>query len=845
MKKKIYYGIILVVIFLIVLAVLFFLPKKDEEGEEKNVTFMSEATLPVIYPYYGDIRINPLHGYVSKMDTMAMRDTLTPLEEDRQLKLGIDTFGTRVEGISYEVRSLDMERILENTAVKDWETAEDIITTVLSIENLLTEEEEYSLTIKLLLEDGREVSYYTRIVWGIDNVNEKLSYVLNFNTKTFDKEEALELVPYLESGSKGDNTNYGHVNIYSSFQQITWGNLKVEAVSDVNISLKEINGNISYFLVEYYISSENMYGTEELYKVKEYYRTRYTSTRTYLLSFERTMEQYFTAVSENVYGSRINLGITGNADSGIIEAAECPSGKITCFVKNGELWKYRAAENTFTKVFSFADENADIRTLWDKYDIKIADIDNDGNIIFLVYGYMSRGKHEGRIGVSVYRYTEEDKAAAELVYIPYDKQFAMLKESVGAVCYVNSSNWLYFLLEEKLYSLDLASREYTVVFDGLQEGSYVVNASGDTIVWQRQAGDGTVKEIKLLNLESSKEKSITCAEDEVMQLIGYMDGDIVYGVTRTEDIVTDVLGKDTAYMYKLCIINEEKIQVGSYQKENVYIEEAVISEGMITLNRFEKTEDGSFLPIEVDYLTSNVSESRTPLSLSVIVTELKKKEIWLNISGSKGESRLLVDGTEAVYFEDNKEVPLATGDIMEERYFVYTKGEYRKSFGTATEAIALADEEQGIVTDIIGRYIWKRGNVYTSRNLSGILMQPDEENTLAACMDAVLKNVGIITSSKAIFNEGGTIADVFEKNEGYDCLYLDGAELSQVLYCVNAGKPVIGKISEEEYVVITGYDSKNVTLLSAVTGSTYKQKIEVASELFKENGNIFISYLEQ
>ncbi|MBE5947967.1 MAG: hypothetical protein E7261_02940 [Lachnospiraceae bacterium] len=842
MKKKFYYGVVLVVIFLIVLAVLFFWPKEAGDNDNKNRTVMSEAVLPIIYSYYEDIRMNPLHGYVDDMDAMVMRDTLTPLEEDRQLKLVINTFGTKVNKIIYEIRTMDMERILENTTIEGWESEREIEVT-LPIENMLSEDEEYRLTIALTLEDGRKVSYYTRIVWGLDNVYDKFFYVKDFNERTFDKDAALELVRYLESGAKGDNTNYGHVNIYSSFQQVTWGNLEIEVISDIDISLKEVNGNISYFQVEYYVNSKNMYGTKEMYKVTEYYRTRYTSTRTYLLDFERTMEQYFTPVSENVQGGRINLGITDNADIAVVTAAESPSGKRVCFVKNGELWQYYAAEKTFTKVFSFI-ENSDIRTLWGQHNIKVANIDDEGNVIFLVYGYMNRGRNEGKVGMSVCRYTAVDKTVEELIYIPYNKPFAMLSECVGDVCYVNSSNWLFFLFEERLYSLDLASREYTVIVEGLKEDRYIVNFEGDVLVWQ-VGEDNVSTEIKILNLETSKENSITCRQGEVMQIIGYMEGDIVYGVTREEDIVTDALGDYICYMYKLCIADENKIQVGSYEKANVYIDEAVISDGMITLDRYEKNEDGSFEPIVVDYITSNVSDSKEPLTLDVVITELKKKEIWMNISGKDGEAKLVTDEAKSVYFEDNKVVSLAKYTGVKDRYFVHGKADYAGSFENVSDAIEHANEVMGIVTDYTGRYIWKRGNTYTSRNISGVEIQADAENTLAACVDAVFKKLGFAIVSKPMLDTGSSVEDIFKSREGYDCLYLNSVPLEQVLYCVNDGRLVIGKIGENEYVVITGYDAKNVTLLSTVKGNSYKLKLETAAKQFEENGNIFISYLEQ
>ena len=86
---------------------------------------------------------------------------------------------------------------------------------------------------------------------------------------------------------------------------------------------------------------------------------------------------------------------------------------------------------------------------------------------------------------------------------------------------------------------------------------------------------------------------------------------------------------ETAVIFCFCIADANKIQVGSYEKENIYIKDAIISDRMITLDRYEKNEDGAFEPVIVDYITSNVSDSKEPLSLDVVVTELKKKEIWM------------------------------------------------------------------------------------------------------------------------------------------------------------------------------------------------------------------------
>ena len=841
MKGKLWYIFGLLVIFLAVIAV-FLLKKNGEDKKPENAVMMEEATLPVIYPCYDDMRINCLRGYVSEVDIMSTRDTLTPLGDDRLLDVQIDTYGTDVTGISYEIRSMDMARVLEKTAVEDWEEDNGLIKAVFQVDNLMTPEVDYHLIIRLELSDGREVSYYTRLIYGLENVSEKIQYVRDFHEKTFDKEAALDLVRYLESNSQGDNTNFGAVNIYSSFQQITWGELSVERVGESFVSLKDVNGNISYFVVDYLVRIDNMYGTSELYTVKEYYRTRHTSTRTYLLSFERTMEQYFTPVSENIYTNNINVGITADIDNAITDSLEDANGRRVCFVRNGELWEYCGTDHTFTKIFSFMTDDLDVRTTWNKHDIRIAKIDNEGNVTFLVYGYMSRGKHEGEVGISVCRYNEAQKRVDELLYIPYDKSFDMLDEDFGGICYLNPSNWLYFILDGNLYSLDLGSKEYTIVFENLEKGSYVTNKAGNTLVWQTGV-DNYAQTIKVINLETSKELSVSCAADEAIKLLGYMEDDIVYGVAKKEDVFTQLSGDSLYYFYKLCIMEEDTTEVGLYQKDDIYIKEAEILDGMITLSRYSKLEEGEFEPIETDYLTRNTSETRKALTLRYVTTDLKKKEAVLTISATRKDGKPEVVEDIGVYLGANGSLLLPTDKESGDKYYVYAKGEFYGSFTRPADAIRLADYNMGLVVDNAGRYIWKRGNTYSSISLSDISIQINEENTLASCIDAMLKKAGAVVLSKELLSDGKSIADIVNSEE-VTYLSFEGLSLDKILYSINDGRPVIGKLTDEEYVLITGYDSNNIIIYSAVTGKRSKINISEATKQFEAGGNIFFSYIK-
>lgn len=130
--------------------------------------------------------------------------------------------------------------------------------------------------------------------------------------------------------------------------------------------------------------------------MEEYYRVRYTSSRIYLLNFERRMNQIFRGENQNIYDTYIQLGIR----SGDVEYKANEAGNNVAFVQEGELWSYNVTEHTLAKVFSFRGyEGIDIRENYGEHDIKIVDIDEAGSVDYIVYGYMNRGIHEaGRHG---------------------------------------------------------------------------------------------------------------------------------------------------------------------------------------------------------------------------------------------------------------------------------------------------------------------------------------------------------------------------------------------------------------------------------------------------------------
>ena len=114
MHKSTIKAIVLPTIF--ILAVIIFSIITNKTNEDLT-TEMSEASLPILTLYDGTTAINQLYGYTEKMDAAYMRDTITPIPEDRMLPLKIQTYQTSVDKISYEIRSLDAQRLIANADV--------------------------------------------------------------------------------------------------------------------------------------------------------------------------------------------------------------------------------------------------------------------------------------------------------------------------------------------------------------------------------------------------------------------------------------------------------------------------------------------------------------------------------------------------------------------------------------------------------------------------------------------------------------------------------------------------------------------------------------------------------
>ncbi len=840
MKKTIIKAGIVVIVFF---ATLFITSSIMNKGNTDMTMEMGKATYPVVWVNYSGYRINEMHGYDNAMEISQMRDSITPLAAGRRVTLEIDPYGESIRKIAFEVRSLDGSRLIENTEIEEFEQTQEGITTTFALKDLIESNQEYALVIVLTTGNGKDIRYYTRVVSTEEYfASDKLDYVNDFSNKTFDKEAAKELTKYLESNAEGDNTTYGKVDIHSSFQQITWGNLDITRETRANITIKELASQTGSFVLEYYVSTPD--GDEKtFYRVKEYFRVRYTADRMYLLDYERTMNQMFQESGDVYANNKIMLGITSEN----VELFESDGGNNFAFVTGNRLYSYNVTDNKMAFLFGFYnEENMDARTLYDGNRIKILNIDEAGNVIFLVYGYMNRGRHEGQVGISVYFYDSTVNTVEELVYIYSSKSQSILMEEVEQLAYINRDGRLFLKWENQIYQIDVSERTCETIVQNLTEGSYKVSDSNKMAVWQQGGSLYQGKELILMNLTTGDRESIKAGGGEVIAPIGFMDEDLIYGIARERDIVTDSAGNTIFPMYCVKIQNETEGVLMTYQQDNVYVVGGEVLGNQIILSRVEKEEDGTYAEIKEDQIMNAETALNSKNTVEVVATENYEKLTQIAVKGTIDTSAMKLLTPREVLFEGGRVIMLASSESSLDRYYVYGKNGIEAIYADEANAVSLADSISGVVISKDGYYVWMKGNRSLSNQIMAIKgqMATEDKNSLAVCLDTILEYEGVVRNSKYMLESGSSAISILEESlPEVQILDLTGCTLDSVLYFVNQDIPVLVTLKDGSAVLLIGFNEKNTVVMNPETGSVYKVGMNDSKEWFEENGNCFITYI--
>ena len=807
--------LVLLVVFILGVAGTAFLMNNETTDDRSD---MNDAVLPEVMVQFGDVLTNRMYGYRQPMEADFVRDSVTPLDTTKKLTLVVNPYDTKVRNLSYEIRTSDGSKVMENRTIKSLETGSDgYLRTEIEISSGLLMNQEYSLQITLSTNHG-DAYYYTRVVSRSATYTEQYAkFAGDFVQMSLDKTQADNLAAYLETSDSASSRNFAGLNINSPLADVSWGNLNPQLSKAGIPVIKDINETTASISIEYEISAQNENGNTEYYLVTDFYRMRYDETRIRLLDFKRSASEVFDPSLSVISNSGLLLGVRSKD----VDYLTNEDGSVTAFTQNGALWSYVPDTGKFVEIFTFRkDTESDFRDARVEHDIKLLSVENNGDVHFMVYGYMNRGAHEGYSGVGIYHYNNDQGAIEEQVFIPCTESFEFLQEDLGTLSYVNQSGQLFIMIAGNLYQINIDENTYEVLADHIDSDDFGVSATNAHAAWRSESGD-YAGQIEFIDFDTMERRRIAPEASQKLDLLGFMNEDLIYGIFLDGDTLPNATGYMIDGITTFRIEGFDGTVKKEYHQDGLYVAGVTVGTTLMEFTLVQKSGD-IYKGVKKDNIMNNSTAATDKTSVEQTSSTRQGVIVRLTFEDSPSSEEPLIlyakvrnAGEKVVDIQVDK-------SSVEEVYYVYAGGGLDSVWTDPAKAVQRADKQTGVVLNRAQQYVWERGNMKTQITLNTTDIP---EIIRTASLDVQNLQNGLGDSAKVID--------------------LTGCSLENVLYEVSAQRAVIARTGSDSSVVIVGYDQYNTYLLDPSTGEVKPYGMNDSTALFKNAGNMFITYLEQ
>ena len=807
--------LVLLVVFILGVAGTAFLMNNETTDDRSD---MNDAVLPEVMVQFGDVLTNRMYGYRQPMEADFVRDSVTPLDTTKKLTLVVNPYDTKVRNLSYEIRTSDGSKVMENRTIKSLDTGSDgYLRTEIEISSGLLMNQEYSLQITLSTNHG-DAYYYTRVVSRSATYTEQYAkFADDFVQMSLDKTQADNLAAYLETSDSASSRNFAGLNINSPLADISWGNLNPQLSKAGIPVIKDINETTASISIEYEISAQNENGNTEYYLVTDFYRMRYDETRIRLLDFKRSASEVFDPSLSVISNSGLLLGVRSKD----VDYLTNEDGSVTAFTQNGDIWSYVPDTGKFVEIFTFRkDTESDFRDARVEHDIKLLSVENNGDVDFMFYGYMNRGAHEGYSGVGIYHYNNDQGAIEEQVFIPCTESFEFLQEDLGTLSYVNQSGQLFIMIAGNLYQINIDENTYEVLADHIDSDDFGVSVTNAHAAWKSESGD-YAGQIEFIDFDTMERRRIVPEASQKLDLLGFMNEDLIYGIVLDGDTLPNATGYMIDGITTFRIEGFDGTVKKEYHQDGLYVAGVTVGTTLMEFTLVQKSGD-IYKGVKKDNIMNNSTAATDKTSVEQTSSSRQGVIVRLTSEDSPSSEEPLIlyakvrnAGEKVVDIQVDK-------SSVEEVYYVYAGGGLDSVWTDPAKAVQRADKQTGVVLNRAQQYVWERGNMKTQITLNTTDIP---EIIRTASLDVQNLQNGLGDSAKVID--------------------LTGCSLENVLYEVSAQRAVIARTGSDSSVVIVGYDQYNTYLLDPSTGEVKPYGMNDSTALFKNAGNMFITYLEQ
>ncbi len=792
--KKIWFWVLMLIIMIIIAYAYISFINRKPVVKKSTYTGIESSKFPVVYTKIGDKRVNPMNGYTEDIDNVALFDTLTVLDEDRIFHGVIRKGSLDIKSLEYEIRTMDSLELIDKGEIKEI-TADDGTEMLIDfpIQNLLSYDREYRFDLKVILQDGTQVHYYTRLLWGKEVLlKEMLDLADDFSTKNFDYTTARENTMYLESDATGDNSNLGRVDLKSSFDQLTYRNMKPVLVGRKSMRVSIYDGYIGEVSLAFLLEATDENEEKHTYEVRENFSFRKGPERIYMLDYTRTMNEKFSPVSTTFEDNKINLGIH---DDGEVSAVKSANNIFHAFTSNKELFFIDDKGLKAKKIYSLLSDN-----IYSENNLKVLNIDTEGNVNFMQYGYMSNGSHEGQLGILFLKYSYTEDKINEPIFIPLNISYEEIENGVKELNYMNNNNILYIKIDNDIYSIDMNTNSYNSLAIDLKKNMYAISPLKKRIAWK--AADKEV--VYFMNLDTDNIREIAAESNTAIYPRGFIDNDLILGIRDLEVELPEGLYETQNPCTKIEIIDDGLSVQVQYDMDGNFLDDIFVDSGRIHLNVFARNEYNKLIKQSDDTIVCNTDIMADNIdSVNSHISDKKAKLFFLQLPSNVGGMEYTVD-ERGILHEEGDNLTLAVTE-KETIYLAYGKGEVIGIYTELANAIKAAYEFKGSV--------WYKGILLYAR-------------------------IGLLTNA-AMPNPSAIAANIIEKRTSSDSLELKGLILRQALYYIKNGYYIVADMEDRTSYIIYAYDNFNVSMYNVSSGQNELKGLEEAAAFFERGQNDF------
>ncbi len=802
MKNLVYRAIALFLIFIAAISAYLYFGRQGEKTPERVFSELETRKIPGVWIHTMGRQMNYMRPYTTIPGINVTYDTLTLLPADRKLILTVEPSSSEIKSISYEVRTADLADLIERTDITDYSVGEENISLTLPLQNLLKEGQEYRLDLCISFGDETKAHYYSKIMFGNEELAKSMvDLATAFSEKNFDYESARENTTYLESDSTGDNSSLAKVNLKSSYDMLTYNRLKLNVVGEKDVRLTGFDGHMGTISIRFTAQRDLGNNQSEWYDIFESFTLRQGPERLYMMDYTRTMNEWFRG-ENSLEKDRIVLGI---AEPERTSSKSSPSLRFEAFVANRDLFLLDTSEGVLKNIFTFRSESSRGMASNDyKYDVKILRVEDNGDVMFMVFGHMIGGEHEGELGISVNRFRFSENAVSEQTFIPISTTYEEIKQGVDTLTHLSKDHILYLKIEDSVFGIDVNTNDYVTIAGELKDHQMGVSQSKTNFAWQGTKDEQGSEILYHMDLETGEKNQISAPVNELLRVEGFVGEDMIISAVDRNEIWLNNNKVMRVPAKAIRIIDGDQNIIKEYDRSPDYLNNIYIEEDRIHMDLLMKSGESAFSTVGKDTIVSTVGEEADSGDfVGYFATEEKARVYYVQIQNPLQQIKK-TEATNRISYEQSATINIAVSQSGK-KYTAIGQGKLLGNFDDIRDAVNTAYESMGLVV-LNGKVLYLRADTSSARNLK--LSDYD-------------------------------IPKMMEDRENDKLLDLRGITLKQALYYVSNYMPVLTFSDAGTPLIIYAYDRTHITVYDVMSDQSIKLDMENAILMFEKSYNDF------